>query len=185
MNIKKISHLKNNNGSPYYQRRWPKAIQGHPQIKTTHYSKPIGYSGNDEHELYKAWERQHKVFEDYVALLRLANQDAIDAKRELELAHALLEANNLKPGMLCPDNPLLTPEQNEAVVEAADYLITDTGIFDDRERARQSPQLHILDRAWQLLKEPASETRKSIVTLQDCWDAYVADKQLDIAERGQ
>lgn len=183
MNLKSMKHLKNNNGSWYYQRRWPKALLGHPQVKTCHYSRPLGVEGVDETQLAAAWQHQHRICEDYIGLLLLANKDAIDAKREIEMALALLEANNLKPGMLHPTNPLRTDEQNAAVVEAAEYIVDESGLFYDRERERVSPQINILDRAWKFLREPASESHKLIITLADCWDAYQAEKHLNLKER--
>ncbi len=89
-----LKYLKSNNGSWYYQRRWPRALEDHPQIKTKQYSKPLGVSSDaDESTLTAAWTRIHSVFEDYVSLLLLVNTDAISAKKEEKLANALLEAN--------------------------------------------------------------------------------------------
>lgn len=75
-----------------------------------HYSRLLGAVGTDETSLAAAWQHQHKLYEDFTPLLLLTNKDAIDAKRELEMAYLLLEANGLKAGMLCPDNSLLTDE---------------------------------------------------------------------------
>ena len=178
MNIS-LRHLKNNNGSWYYQRRWPRALEGHPQVKTAHFSKALRVDGSDETALVEAWNHQHKVYEDFVTLLKLANADVINAKRELELANALLEAYELEPGMLCPDAPYATDQQKAALVENHHGYIDSTGIFNDRETTRVSPQLNVLDRAWKLLNTPATEARKTIATTLDCWDAYKSAKSLD------
>jgi hypothetical protein len=167
-----LKYLKNNNGSWYYQRRWPRALEDHPQIKTKQYSKPLGVSPYaDESTLTAAWTRIHSVFEDYVSLLLLVNTDAISAKREEKLANALLEANGLKAGIFSP-SPLLTDQQNDALISDAHHHVDSLGLFDDRERARSSPQLNVLDRAWKMLRVPPDSNARSILMLSDCWEAY-------------
>jgi len=178
-----LKYLKNNNGSWYYQRRWPRALEDHPQIKTKQYSKPLGVSPYaDESTLTAAWTRIHSVFEDYVSLLLLVNTDAISAKREEKLANALLEANGLKAGIFSP-SPLLTDQQNDALISDAHHHVDSLGLFDDRERARSSPQLNVLDRAWKMLSVPPDSNARSILMLSDCWEAYQSHKDLDPVSR--
>lgn len=178
-----LKYLKNNNGSWYYQRRWPRVLADHPQIKTKLYSKPLGVPSNaDESSLTAAWTRIHSVFEDYVSLLLLVNTDAISAKKEERLANALLEANGLKSGIFCP-SPLLTDQQNNALINDAHHHVDSLGLFDDRERARSSPQLNVLDRAWKMLSVPPDTSAQSILVLTDCWEAYQCQKEYDPASR--
>ena len=114
-----LRYLKDNNGIWYYQRRWPRALEDHPQIKTKQYSKSLGVSFDaDETTITAAWTRIHNVFEDYVSLLLLANKDAISAKKEEKLAIALLEANGLQAGIFSP-SPLLTDQQNDVLIKEA------------------------------------------------------------------
>jgi len=173
MYLKRMRYLKNNNGSWYYQRRWPTKLKGHPQLKTHHYSRPLGVDGSDEAELAKAWQHQHQLYENFISLLLLANTDAINAKKELEMARAFLDVNGLKPGLLHPGNPLLTDEENSAVVEAGEHYVDSLGIFSDRERpdTRNLPQINVLDRAWKLLHEPSGSVKYRVITVSDCWNA--------------
>jgi len=110
------------------------------------------------------------------------NTDAISAKREEKLANALLEANGLKAGIFSP-SPLLTDQQNDALISDAHHHVDSLGLFDDRERARSSPQLNVLDRAWKMLSVPPDSNARSILMLSDCWEAYQSHKDLDPVSR--
>jgi len=181
----KLKHLTISKGLYIYQRRFPTDLLQHPNVKTKLYKKSLKLNADASQEsVLAAWKSIDKDFSDYIDLLRCANLDQLEQARKIELANALIRANDLKPGMLAPD-PALSNVQNEALIANAHHYVSATGLFDDLEEyshpesdKKLSPALEIKSLAWKILEHPATSTSQAI-TLSDCWDIYNRQKQLD------
>ena len=129
----KLKHITESRGLLVYQRRDPQRVLQHPQIRSPLFKRSLGLRSNaSEEDVLKAWKAANKVFEDYVSLLELANTDVLHQARKLELAQALLAANDLQPGMLAAD-PMMSTEQNTALREHKLQAVLGSGAFEDLE----------------------------------------------------
>jgi len=186
----KLKHIVISNGRNYlYQRRYPKALQGHPQIKQPIYRKSMGVSvGSPDEEILAAHKFAHSTYENFVSVLALVNLDQLSQAEKIKKAQSLIDAAGLKAGMLA-DDPQLGPQQQQALREDAWNHIEYTDIFpglgnpDLRPKQGEplSPKQEIEDIAFKLLAEPAgARGRSSIPMLSDCWAPYAEAKSIDL-----
>lgn len=181
----KLKHLVESRGLLVYQRRYPQRLLAHPQIKSPIFKRSLGLRTTaKEEEVLQAWKANNKLFEDFVSLLELANTDVLQQARKIELAQALLAANELKPGLLAPD-PLMSREQNTALRESNLEAALATGAFDDLSHYEHpewteglTRTLEIASLAWKLISEPAS-ANAGLTTLSQCWEIYNSVKGLE------
>jgi integrase len=189
----KLKNIVISNGRNYlYQRRYPKALQGHPQIKQPIYRRSMGVTTSSaDEEILAAHKYAHTNYENYVAVLALVNLDQLSQADKIKKAQSLIDVAGLKAGMLA-DDPNLGRQQQQALREDAWEHIEHTGIFPDLNnpdlRPKQgeplSPNQEIQDIAFKLLAEPKGPRgRSSIPVLSDCWKTYRDFKGIDEATR--
>jgi len=100
-----------------YQRRYPTELLSHPSIKTEVYKKSLGLRTDaSEESVLAKWKEADKTFADYIELLSHANLGQLGQARKIELANALIKANDLEPGMLALD-PMRSDVQDSALRE--------------------------------------------------------------------
>lgn len=135
----KLKHITESRGLLVYQRRFPKRLMSHPQLKGRPlYKRSLELRvGASEEAILRAWKQANKQFEDYTALLELANTDTLEQAHKINLAEALLAANNLKPGMLAAD-ATLSKEQNAALHEHMYAKVMDTDAFEELQHSHHS-----------------------------------------------
>jgi integrase len=186
----KLKNIVISNGRNYlYQRRYPKALQGHPQIKQPIYRRSMGVTTSSaDEEILAAHKYAHTNYENYIAVLALVNLDQLSQADKIKKAQSLIDVAGLKAGMLA-DDPNLGRQQQQALREDAWEHIEHTGIFPDLNnpdlRPKQgeplSPNQEIQDIAFKLLAEPAGpKGRSSIPMLSDCWAAYLEAKSINL-----
>jgi len=181
----KLKYLTVSKGLYLYQRRYPTAILSHPSIKTKIYKKSLELNSEASKDLVlAAWKDADKTFSDYIELLSGANIEQLEQARKIELAYALIKANDLQPGMLSPD-PRLSDIQKAALKEDAIDYVSNKGIFDELSHFDHpefdhtlTPELEIQSIAWKMLESPKATNSQSIC-LSNCWDIYSKQKQLD------
>jgi hypothetical protein len=185
----KLKHITESRGLLVYQRRFPQRLMSHPQLKGRPlYKRSLELRvGASEETILRAWKQANKQFEDYTALLELANTDILEQARKIELAEALLAANNLKPGMLAAD-ATLSKEQSAALREHTLATVVDTDAFADLQqydhpqwRGGLTTQVEIQSLAWKLINEPKS-VNSGLTTLSQCWCIYESIKGIDMQE---
>ena len=166
-----MKYLSNNNGTLYYQRRFPLALveaMGRKLFKMPLHLKP---DAPDRDKLV-AWDRANNDYEGLVAIARSTN---VDVLKEVELdkrASAWLRSQGLDVGALA------------AVPEAADHLID----IDDTTRKghpqwdgeKLTAKEQVKARAYQLV---TLDQRKKQYWLSDCLAIYAAEKGLDVNSR--
>lgn len=174
----KLKHLSESRSLLIYQRRFPQRLLKHPQVKGPIFKRSLGlHATAPEEEVLRVWKVINKSFEDFVGLLELGNTDILEQARKIELAEALLAANELTPGMLAPD-PLMSREQNRALRDAAKEVALASGAFDELSNYEHpewtnglTPRLEIESLAWKLINEPACVST-GLTTLSQCWPIY-------------
>jgi len=187
----KLKYVTVSNGRNYlYQRRFPKRLLAHPQIKGPIYKRSMGVSvGSPDEDILAAHKFAHSTYENFVSVLALVNLDQLSQAEKIKKAQSLIDVAGLKAGMLA-DDPQLGPQQQQALREDAWNHIEYTDIFpglgnpDLRPKQGEplSPKQEIEDIAFKLLAEPAgAKGRTSMPMLSDCWEPYRELKGIDIA----
>jgi integrase len=174
----KLKHLSESRGLLIYQRRYPQRLLAHPQIKTPLFKRSLELKADaPEEAILSAWKAANKLFVDYVTLLGLSNAQELEQARKIELARALLAANDLKPGLLAED-PMMSKEQNKALRGQQLDAVLETNVFEDLSHFHHpewsdglTPDLEIQSIAWKLINEP-KEINANLMTLSSCWDIY-------------
>ena len=191
----KLKHIVISNGRNYlYQRRFPKRLLAHPQIKGPIYKRSLGIKvGVSDEELLAAHSHAHKSYEDFIKTLSLANSELLEQAEMIRLADSIVANNKLlKSGMLHRD-PMLSDEQWDAVfaenmnnLEASGAV--DSVLFRHREQAANGRPLApmtskqtIESLVAKIVSEPAgAKGRSSMPMLSDCWESYRELKGIDI-----
>ena len=168
LRMKYLAYIK---GLPYYQRRYPTRLIGHPSLKSAIFKRPLHVDKDDLVAIAKAVEAMTKVYEDYVSLLESANSDIladVDLERK---AQALLKARGWSEGVMSIDDPYL----NDNAIE---YFL-DSGEFDDLfeytkhpELQAKSPKVRVQERAWKKLQEPPSTRGRNAKLFSEVFNDY-------------
>jgi integrase len=168
LRMKYLTYIK---GLPYYQRRYPTRLKGHPSLRSATFKRPLHVDKDDLVAIAKAVEAMTKMYEDYISLLESANSDIladVDLERK---AQALLRARGWSEGVMSIDDPYLNDN-------ATEYFL-DSGEFDDLfeytkhpELQAKSPKVLIQERAWKKLKEPPSKRGQNIKLFSEVFDDY-------------
>lgn len=177
-----------------YQRRYPKRLQSHPQIKTAIYRKSMGVTTSSSHEeILAAHKYAHAAYEDFIKVLSLANTDLLDQAEMIRLADSIVANNSLlKAGMLHRD-PMLSQEQWDAAFEESMNNLeaseaVNSILYKHREQAAKGDPLApmtteqtIESLVAQIVSEPAGpKGRSSVPLLSQCWDTYREAKSIDL-----
>lgn len=83
-------------GNISYQRRFPKALRDHPQVRDNPiYRKALGVTTRDtDADVLTAWEQAHQTYTEYVATLKSANIDQLSqAEKKRGIRSAIGKSN--------------------------------------------------------------------------------------------
>ena len=182
-------NLKDNNGSWYFQKRVPRKLLGHPQLrhkklilrKLDVKEKPPALSSST----LAALERTRKEINDWLDLLLDQNREQVDQAQLRSAAIAFLNHHDLQPGLKhIPEN--LAASQAEALEVAVDHKIERSGAFDryeeelNRLHYEGEPHLFagdldpVVEMAWVLINEPPEQGRGKLFS--ECWELWASNR---------
>lgn len=161
-------------GLPYYQRRYPTRLRGHPSLTSAQFKRPLHVPASDPATIARAVEDMTKVYEDYISLLETANTDVLTQIELERKANSLLKAKGWQDGLLSIDDIYLKDQ-------ATEYFL-DSREFDDLFEYSKHPELQpknttvkIQERAWRRLQVPPNQTTPEYKlfseVFQDFWNA--------------
>lgn len=172
-------------GLPYYQRKYPKALLGHPSLTSTHHKVRLHAPANDEVALLEEIKQVNDGFNTYVELLKSSNTKVLQEVALEKKARSYLKAHRLDVGI---GSTLPETERNNFELRTLS-----AGLFDevrnhdaaemDAEQPLPKTELtQVQERAWTLLmKAPVKGT--STAMLSDAWEHYVQEAKLDVDQR--
>lgn len=182
-------NLKNNNGSWYFQKRVPKKLLGHPQLrgkkqilrKLDTKEKPPSISSTT----LAALERTREEINSWLKLLLDQNREQVDLAQLRRAAIAYLEQHKLRPGLRYISDEL-PPTQAEMLELAVEHRIDTSGAFDAYEHELNKleyegePHLFnaeidpVIEMAWVLINEPPKQGRGKLFS--ECWEIWAANR---------
>ncbi len=172
-------------GKQYYQRRYPKALAGHPSLKSTHFKKRVKSPPDDHKGTIAEVEELNSIFESYVETLLSSNTEVLN---ELELerkARSILKMNHLEEGM---GSKIDAFERDEFTQNAlATGAFNESMLHDSHEKEAQShlPKPEIVraqEKAWTMLMEPPKKGHSSAM-LSDAWEHHKKEAGIDTSQR--
>ena len=95
-----MRYLADIKGLPYYQRRYPKALDGHPALTSKMFKCRIHASLEDASAVATEIQRISNAFDDYVHTLTVSNRAMLNDLEIQRKAQSYLEVNRLKVGDL-------------------------------------------------------------------------------------
>lgn len=185
LSMKYLTYVK---GLPYYQRRYPTRLKGHPSLTSAQFKRPLHVPADNSSAIAQAVEAMTKVYEDYISLLETANMSVLT---EIELerkARSLLKAKGWQDGLISVDDIYLKEQ-------ATEYLLA-SGVFDALSEYSQHPKdqpkstiVKIQERAWKRLQKPpsqaATEHKLFSEVFKDFWELRAMSDQVKEHRRDQ
>ena len=152
-----MRYLADIKGLPYYQRRYPKALDGHPALTSKMFKCRIHASLDDASAVAMEIQRISNAFDDYVHTLTASNSAMLNDLEIERMAQSYLEVNRLKVGELATShsayNSLRADELSDLDVfkDMKGHYFSD---FDSGVESEQSDLVKVQQAAWRLLKTP-------------------------------
>ena len=181
--IVKIKYLTIINGLPYFQRKYPKALEEHPSLTSALFKRRLKSSLDDELALVAEVKSVNLYFEDYVDTLKAGNASAL---KEIDIenkARRLLEHEGLTVGM---GSSML--EEDKTELESHHYYhnpafkpLVDHHLLEDelQHPVEKSLEVKVVERALSMLTAPTDPASSSHM-LSEAWNHHINETGKDV-----
>ena len=183
--IVKIRYLTIINGLPYFQRKYPTTLIGHPSLKSSHYKCRLHSSLEDEIALAHEVTEANNTFNEYTSLLKVANSETLSDIELERKALAYMKANGLQAGMGSKVSPFEKDEFEFSLLGSGLFDATQAHGAEEHEVGSPLPKSALVraqEKVWHMLMEPPSTTT-SVCMLSEAWKHYVSTYSVDPKER--